>query len=117
MSAGIFVLNAESAKTPIYDFLDIYYRNSQNPITLKIALTDGSVKQYIDIKQHLPSDAGEYYQRFIESFERNTILPKVTLKRTASLHSDKGKGLVLAYIKRDKENGIPVAEGLVLFKD
>ncbi|MEX3623245.1 Ger(x)C family spore germination protein [Viridibacillus arvi] len=111
------LISAETAKNPIYNFLDIYYRNPQNPITSKIALTEGSVKQYIDIKQKLPSDVGEYYQRFIESFERNTIFPKVTLKRTASLLFDKGKDLVLPYIKRDEEKGTPIAAGLSLFND
>lgn len=111
------LINQDSATTPLYDYLDIYFRNPQSPITAKVALTDGSVKEFVDIGHQLPSDVGEYYQRFIESFERNSIFPKMTLQKVCLLILEKGKDLVLPYLNKDKKRGTPIAAGLALFKE
>ncbi|WP_102692344.1 Ger(x)C family spore germination protein [Rummeliibacillus pycnus] len=106
----------ESVYDDIYPFLDIYYRNAQNPITSKIAITEGSTKDFIDIKEQLPSELGEFYEDFIESFERDTIFPKdLDLQQAGSILFDEGKDLALPYLKRDEKHGTPIAAGLALF--
>ncbi|MGE7835102.1 Ger(x)C family spore germination protein [Viridibacillus arvi] len=112
---GTILLSKESAKNPIYDFLDVYFRNPENPISSKVALTDGSVKDFLDIGDDLPSDIGEYYLRFIESFERNSIFPKQNIQHICSLFFGKGMDPVLPFLKKVEKDRKPVVGGLALF--
>ena len=111
-----YLMAEDSAYDDIYPFIDIYFRNAQNPVTTKFAITKGSPKDFIDVKKPLPTGIGEYYQDFIESVERNSVFPKgLDLQQACSMIFDEGQDLVLPYLSRDEKNETPIAEGLALF--
>lgn len=108
----------DTAKDDIYTYLDVYYRNAQNPLTSKFALTNRSPKDFVSINKSLSTEIGEYYERFIESFERSSIFPKgQDLQQVATLLFSEGKDLALPYLGVDEEKGTPIAEGLALFDE
>lgn len=112
----VLLIAEETAYEDIYQYLDIYFRDPQNPINSKIALTEGSPKEFLSIKETLPTDLGEYYENFIESIERDTVFPKdLDLQQAGSLLFDEGIDLALPYLKKDETHGTPVAAGLALF--
>lgn len=112
------LIEKETAYHDIYTYLDLYYRNAQNPITSKIVLTEGSPKDFLSFEKPLPTEIGEYYQDFIESFERTTIFPEgQNMQRAAPLFFDEAIDVTIPYIKRDEQNGTPVVAGLALFNN
>ncbi|MGG0657677.1 Ger(x)C family spore germination protein [Rummeliibacillus pycnus] len=111
-----YLMAEESAHDDIYPFLDIFFRNAQNPVTTKFAITKGSPKDFIDVKKPLPSGLGAYYQDFIESVERDSVFPKgLDIQQAGSMLFEEGQDLVLPYLNRDEKNKTPIAEGLALF--
>ncbi len=112
--SAILVSN-DTVKAPLYDILDIYFRDPQNPITIKIAITEGEVKPYMEITKNLADSAGGYYQRFIESSEENTIYPKLDLQTVGSMLFDNAIDIALPYIKMNEEENRAEAAGVALF--
>lgn len=104
-----------TAKERLYDVLDIYFRDPKNPISIKVALTEGDVKPFISMMQQLADSAGVYYQRFIEGTEEITVFPKQDLQEICALLFDDAIDVALPYIKLDEEGKMPVVGGVALF--
>ncbi|QDQ03006.1 Ger(x)C family spore germination protein [Lysinibacillus fusiformis] len=109
------LISDKTVKAPLYDILDIYFRDPQNPITIKIAITEGDVKPYMDLTKNLADSAGGYYQRFIESSEDNTIYPKLDLQTVGSLLFDNAIDNAIPYIKMNDTENRAEAAGVALF--
>ncbi len=109
------LISSDTVKEPLYDILDIYFRDPQNPISIKVALTEGDVKPFIELTKEVTDNAGGYYQRFIESTEKNTIYPKLDLQMIGSTLFDDAIDISIPYIKMNKEKNIADAAGVALF--
>lgn len=109
------LISADTVKSPLYDALDIYFRDPQNPISIKIAITDGDVKPYIELTKELAESAGGYYQRFIESTEHNTIYPKLDLQTVGSMLFEDTKDIALPYISLNEDGKQAKVAGVALF--
>ncbi|KPN97151.1 Ger(x)C family spore germination protein [Lysinibacillus sp. ZYM-1] len=109
------LVSDQTAREPIYDLLDIYFRNPQNPISIKMAITEGDVKPFVDLTKNIASSAGGYYQRFIESSEDNTYFPKIDLQAVGSMLFDQTIDIALPYFQLSEDKKHAVASGLALF--
>nr|WP_283778129.1 Ger(x)C family spore germination protein [Lysinibacillus sp. D4A1_S13] len=105
----------QTVREPIYDILDIYFRDPQNPISIKVAITEGDVKPYVDLTKDLAGSAGVYYERFIESTEENTFFPKLDLQTIGSMLFEQTIDITLPYIRLGEDKKHVVAAGLALF--
>lgn len=47
------LVSDQTVREPLYDILDIYFRDPQNPISIKIAVTEGDVKPFIELTKDL----------------------------------------------------------------
>ncbi|QSB09395.1 Ger(x)C family spore germination protein [Lysinibacillus fusiformis] len=104
-----------TVRKPIYDVLDIYFRDPKNPISIKVAITEGDVKPYIDLTKDLAGSAGSYYERFIESTEENTFFPKLDLQTIGSMLFEQTVDIVLPYFQLSEDKQHAVVAGLALF--
>jgi len=109
------LVSEDTAKINLYKMLDVYYRSAQSPMTAKIAITEGSVKRFLNLKETIPKEIGEYYLDFIQSFEEYSIYPKTNLEIAANRMFSEGVDLGLPYLKTDNGKELPEAEGLALF--
>ncbi|WP_155591079.1 Ger(x)C family spore germination protein [Lysinibacillus cavernae] len=109
------LVSDQTVREPIYDILDIYFRDPQNPISIKIAITEGDVKPFIDLTKDLAGSAGGYYERFIESTEENTYFPKLDLQTIGSMLFEQTMDIALPYIQLSEDSKHAVAAGLALF--
>jgi len=109
------LVSEETAKKDLYSILDVYYRLAQSPMTAKVVITEGSTKRFLELKETLPKEIGEYYLDFLQSFEHATIYPKTDLEISASLMFSEGRDLGLPYIKTSGDKALPQAEGMALF--
>ncbi|MGN4125323.1 Ger(x)C family spore germination protein [Lysinibacillus sphaericus] len=109
------LISDDTAKAPLYDILDIYFRDPQNPISIKMAITEGSVKPYLELTKDLADSAGGYYQRLIESSEENTIYPKLDLQTVGSLLFDNAMDNAIPYMKLNQQENRAEAAGVALF--
>ncbi|AMX00432.1 Ger(x)C family spore germination protein [Rummeliibacillus stabekisii] len=111
------LVSEDSAKKDLYALLDVYYRSAQNPVTAKIAITEGSPKRFLELKNTIPKEIGEYYLDFVKSFEDATIVPRVNLEIAADLMFSEGRDLALPYLKTSSDKALPQLEGLALFNE
>ncbi|MGE7794149.1 Ger(x)C family spore germination protein [Lysinibacillus fusiformis] len=109
------LISDRTARESIYELLDIYFRDPQNPISIKIALTDGDVKPFVDLTKDLAGSAGSYYLRFIESSEDNTYFPKIDLQVVGSMLLDQTIDIALPYFQLSEDKKHAVAGGLAIF--
>ena len=109
------LVSEETAKTNLYALLDVYYRSAQSPMTAKIVITEDTTKRFLELKNTIPKEIGEYYSDFIESFEDATIFPEINLENAANLMFSEGMDLALPYVKTSSDKALPQAEGLALF--
>lgn len=109
------LVSEESAKSDLYDLLDVYYRSAQSPMTAKVLVTDGTTKRFLELKESIPKEIGEYYLDFVQSFEDASIVPKTNLEMAANLMFSEGRDLALPYLKTSSDKELPQLEGLALF--
>lgn len=109
------LVSEETAKDDLYALLDVYYRSAQSPMTAKVMVTEGTSKRFLELKETIPKEIGEYYLDFVQSFEDATIFPKTNLEMTANLMFSEGRDLALPYLKTSSDKALPQAEGLALF--
>ncbi|MFM9533909.1 Ger(x)C family spore germination protein [Lysinibacillus sp. IITD104] len=109
------LVSDQTVREPLYDILDIYFRNPQNPISIKIAVTEGDVKPFIELTKDLAGGSGDYYERFMESTEENTIFPKLDLQTVGSMLFEQTIDIALPYIQLSEDKKHAVAAGVTLF--
>lgn len=108
------LISEDTAKDDIYEYLDIYFRDASNPITPKIALSQGELKSFFELSTQKETTAGEFYNRFITSLEENSMVIPYTLQTAGSILFEPAQDLALPYLKMNDEKR-PVSEGLALF--
>ena len=108
------LISEKTAKDDIYDYLDVYFRDSFNPITPKLAIIQGELKPFFDLTQEMQSSTGEFYNRFITSLEENSMVIPYTLQTAGSVLFEPAQDLALPYIKMDEEDR-PIGDGVALF--
>ncbi len=108
------LISEETAKSDIYDYIDIYYRDATNPITSKLAIVQGELKPFFELSEDFQSTTGEFYNRFIISLEDNSFVIPYTVQTAGSILFEPAQDLTLPYIKMDDEKR-PVADGVALF--
>ena len=109
------LVNEESAKKDLYALMDVYYRSAQSPMNAKVVITKGSAKKFLEIKDTMSKEIGEYYFDLITAFEDATIYPKTNLEIAANLMFSEGRDLGLPYLKTSEDKGLPEGEGMALF--
>ncbi|AWE08517.1 Ger(x)C family spore germination protein [Lysinibacillus sp. 2017] len=108
------LISEKTAKDDIYEYLDVYFRDSFNPITPKLAIIQGDLKPFFDFTEEMQSSTGEFYNRFITSLEENSMVIPYTLQTAGSLLFEQAQDLSLPYIKMDEEDR-PIGNGVALF--
>lgn len=108
------LISEKIAETDIYEYLDVYFREVSNPLTPRIALVQGELKPFFEIAEQTESTTGEFYNRFIQSLEENSLVIPYTLQTAGSLLFENAQDLALPYLKMSDE-GEPVLDGIALF--
>lgn len=108
------LISEDTAKNDIYDYLDIYFRDASNPITSKVAIIQGDLKPFFEIREQKESTAGEFYSRFITSLEENSMVIPYTLQTGVSILFEEAQDLALPYMKMDEEGKL-MSDGVALF--
>jgi Ger(x)C family germination protein len=109
------LISDETAKDhDIYEYLDIYFRDVNNPITPRLAIIQGELKPYFELTKENQSSAGEFYSRLIKSLEENSVVIPYNLQTAGSLLFEDAQDLTLPYLKIDDGNR-PILDGIALF--
>ncbi|BAK16969.1 hypothetical protein SSIL_2546 [Solibacillus silvestris StLB046] len=108
------LISEDTAEHNIYEYLDIYFRDANSPITSKMAIIQGDLKPFFELSENKQSTAGEFYDRFITSLEDNSFVIPYTLQTASTVISEDAQDLALPYLKMGEDNR-PKAEGVALF--
>lgn len=108
------LISEDTAEHNIYEYLDIYLRDANSPITSKMAIIQGDLKPFFELSENKQSTAGEFYDRFITSLEDNSFVIPYTLQTASTVIFEDAQDLALPYLKMGEDNR-PKAEGVALF--
>ncbi|MGB5945160.1 Ger(x)C family spore germination protein [Paenisporosarcina sp.] len=112
---SVLLYSEETAKTDLYEYLDVYFRNARNQLSTYIAITEGSPEPFIVLGNELQDEAGSYYKKFIESLAIASIYPETDLQTVCTILFDNGIDLTLPYLTMDKEASTQKLKGIALF--
>ncbi len=108
------LISEDTAEHNIYEYLDIYFRDANSPITSKMAIIQGDLKPFFELSENKQSTVGEFYDRFITSLEDNSFVIPYTLQTASTVIFEDAQDLALPYLKMGEDNR-PKAEGVALF--
>lgn len=108
------LISEDTAEHNIYEYLDVYFRDANSPITSKMAIIQGDIKPFFELSENKQSTAGEFYDRFITSLEDNSFVMPYTLQTASTVIFEDAQDLALPYLKMGEDNR-PKAEGVALF--
>ena len=108
------LISDKTAEDDIYEYLDVYFRESLNPLTPRLALVKGELKPYFELAQKTEATTGEFYNRFIKSLEENSLVIPYNLQTAGSVLFESAQDLALPYLKMS-DGEEPVLDGIALF--
>lgn len=111
----VILLGEEVAKHDIYPMLDIFYRDPKSALNAKIAVVQGTARDIIKIKKTGTLLVGDHIEKMLESMEKATIIPEITIQTLCSVMLDPGEDFALPYIINN--NNQPAVNGLALFQN
>ena len=115
--AGLQVLLVaeDSAKTDIYQYLDVLFRDPRNRVNAHMAIVEGELSPYFEPSELIRDNLAGFYTELIDSAIRYTFVPKVDLQQARTLLFADDISLSLPYIKMNTEEGRPQIYGTALF--
>ncbi|WP_338778377.1 Ger(x)C family spore germination protein [Metabacillus sp. FJAT-52054] len=111
----IFLLGENLAKSDIYSYLDVLYRDSNSSVSSKVAVAKGDASEILDMGMVGNVLISEYLIEIIESQEKSTVSPIHSLQTICTLMFDEGKDFGLPLVK--KELNEVTVDGIALFHD
>lgn len=109
------LISDETAKDgDIYEYLDAYFREALNPLTPRLILVEGELKPFFELTKETETTTGEFYNRFIQSLEENTLIIPYNLQTAGSILFENAQDLALPLLKMNDANEA-VLSGIALF--
>ncbi|OLS35945.1 hypothetical protein BTR22_13215 [Alkalihalophilus pseudofirmus] len=102
----VILISDEAAKTDLYSYLDVFYRDPRSPLNANIAITSGKAESYLKIKVENHPLVSEYLRDLIDAGEQATIFPVTNIQFVCPVLFDPGQDIILPYlnIREDSED-------------
>jgi spore germination protein KC len=110
----IILLGEELAKTDIYPYLDVFYRDPRNSLGAFVLISKGTANGILNLKKANEVQIPEAILDLARNAESNTIVKNETIQSLCPTLFDKGRDLGLPYIEKTKSGGINI-KGIALF--
>jgi Ger(x)C family germination protein len=98
----VLVFGEETAKTDIYNLLDVFYRDPKSSLNAKLAIAKGKASDLISTSFEEPKKStgvGEYLRDSIKSAEEGATVPEENIQTICPLMFDPGQDFALPYLK------------------
>ena len=114
-SVEVILIAEESAKSDLYAYLDMLYRDPRNRLSGHIAIVQGELKPYFESTENMQEDVAGYYVELLHTAVMYTYTPDISIQTTATTLFGEDMDLALPYIKIDEESKTPEIAGVALF--
>ncbi|WP_100372489.1 Ger(x)C family spore germination protein [Bacillus sp. FJAT-45037] len=95
----VILIGEEAAKTDIYSYIDVFYRDPRSPLNAKIAITSGKAAPYLDRQVESQPLISEYLRDLLDAGEVTTILPVTNIQFICPVLFDPGQDITLPYLR------------------
>ncbi|MGD6817215.1 Ger(x)C family spore germination protein [Metabacillus sp. 84] len=109
----IFLLGENLAKSDLYSYLDVLYRDSNSSVSSKVAIVKGKASEIMNMTKVQNVLISEYLIELIESDEKSTSIPAHSLQTICTVMFDEGKDFGLPLLKKQLDE--IVVDGMALF--
>ncbi|WP_100334078.1 Ger(x)C family spore germination protein [Bacillus alkalisoli] len=113
----VFLLGPSVAQTDVYPFLDSMYRDPLSALNAKIAVVDGTAKDYIMLYPKNKPRISIYITELLNSAEEHSYVPVQTIEYICPIMFDEGQDFIVPYLKLDKASQEISVSGTALFND
>ncbi|MBS4189906.1 Ger(x)C family spore germination protein [Bacillus sp. FJAT-49705] len=96
----ILIIGEELAKQDVHQLLDVFYRDPKSPFNARIGVAEGKAKDILSLKKVGNVLIAEEIDELINSKEKTTTVPKVTIETIFPVMMDPGEDFVLPYIMK-----------------
>lgn len=110
------LLGEELAKTGVYPYIDIFYRDPRNGLAANMFITKGKTNQYYDIDQ-TSTTVSDYISDLHIGAVKQGMIPRTNMQYVCTILFDPGRDNVLPYLTYDEEDMVPKIDGLALLDD
>ncbi|WP_186670507.1 Ger(x)C family spore germination protein [Sporosarcina sp. BP05] len=114
-SLQVLFIAEDTAKSDIYEYIDMLYRDPRNRLGAHMAIVQGDLASYFKPSAHVGDDVATYYSNLLETAIRYTFIPDIDIQQVSTVLFAEDISLSLPYIEIEKESGIPEIAGTALF--
>ncbi|MDR6225466.1 Ger(x)C family spore germination protein [Desmospora profundinema] len=98
--AQVVLMGKSLAKTDIYPYLDVLYRDPKDPIYAKLVVVGGKGADILRMKKAGNLLIGEFLFQHVKSKEELSIVPEESLESIRPIMLDPGRDFILPYIEK-----------------
>ncbi|MDV2683229.1 Ger(x)C family spore germination protein [Alkalihalophilus lindianensis] len=113
----VIIISEDAAKTDIYSYVDVFYRDPRSPLNASIAITKGNAAPYLDLQIENQPLISEYIRDLIDAGEQATILPKTNIQFMCPILFDPGQDVILPYLNIREDSQEIHANQIALFNE
>ncbi|WP_077624429.1 Ger(x)C family spore germination protein [Sediminibacillus massiliensis] len=113
----VLLLGEKLARTDIYPFLDMFYRDPKSNLHSRLAVLGGSVEEALSLKIPGEPRISEYINGMLTGEISSTHTPDNNIQLVCAELLEPGQDFVLPYLTVNKEEGFLQYQGLALFKE
>ena len=114
-SVEVILIAEESAKSDLYAYLDMLYRDPRNRLSGHIAIVQGELKPYFESTENMQEDVASYYVELVHTAAMYTYIPDIDIQTTGTTLFGEDMDLALPYIKIEEKSKKPEIAGVALF--
>ena len=103
----VLLIAEDSAKTDLYKYIDVLYRDPRNRLSAHMAIVEGELAPYFEPKRGHGNDISTYYTQLIDTAIRYTLVPKVDIQQALKFFLQKISALALPILKSEKKAVYP----------
>ncbi|WP_339146165.1 MULTISPECIES: Ger(x)C family spore germination protein [unclassified Sutcliffiella] len=113
----VFLMGETAAETDVYPFLDSMYRDPFSALNAKIAIVEGSAKDYIMLYPGNKPRISIYITELLKNAEEHSYVPVQSIEYITPIMFDEGQDFIIPYLKLDKTSQEISVSGTALFNE
>lgn len=114
-SVEVLLIAEETAKSDLYSYLDLLFRDPRNRLSGHLAIVQGELAPYFESADGVQEDMSTYYVELLRTSFMYSFIPDIDIQTSCAILFGDDMDLTLPYIQIEEESGKPEVAGVALF--
>jgi len=113
----VIFIAEDTAKSNLSNYLDTLFRHPRLRVNGYMAVIEGELAPYFESSDKISKDLAMHYSELIRVAVKESYISDRNIIQSNTVLYDPAIDLALAYIKMEKESGVPEVAGIALFSE